>query len=53
VAITDKNGNSLGLTYSGAHLTAIEDTAGRSVTLDYDPSGRILLITDPIGRTVQ
>ena len=52
-AITDKNGNTLALAYSGANLTGITDTAGRLITLDYDPSGRITQITDPIGRTVQ
>ena len=53
VAITDKNGNSLTLTYTGADLTEITDTAGRVITLAYDGSGRLVLITDPIGRTVQ
>lgn len=53
VAITDKNGNRIALTYTGANLTGITDTAGRLITLDYDGSGRITLITDPLGRTVQ
>ena len=52
-AIVDKNGNRLTLVYAGAYLTEIQDTAGRSIRLDYDANGRITLITDPIGRTVQ
>ena len=51
-AVTDKNANTVSLTYSGANLTQITDSAGRVSVLDYDPSGRITQITDPIGRTV-
>ena len=51
-AITDKNGNRLSLTYSGADLTELIDTAGRTILLSHDTAGRITTITDPIGRTV-
>ena len=51
-AITDKNGNRLSLTYTGADLTELIETAGRTILLSYDTAGRITTITDPIGRTV-
>lgn len=51
--ITDKNNNSLSLTYTGEDLTAITDAAGRTTTLTYDAQHRIVQITDPAGRTVR
>ena len=52
-SIVDKNGNSVSLTYTGANLTQVTDTAGRVITFTYDANNRITLITDPILRTIQ
>jgi len=49
-ALVDRNGNTTSLSYSGQKLTQITDPVGRSVTLDYDASNRIIRATDPIGR---
>lgn len=50
-SITDKNGNSISLTYSfSGNLTQVTDTVGRVLTLTYDKSNRISTIVDPIGR---
>ena len=52
-SIVDKNGNTISLTYTASKLTQITDTAGRVLTLGYDPSNRLTQITDPISRTIQ
>lgn len=52
-SITDKNGNTITLTYTGGNLNGITDTAGRSISFTYDASNRITKITDPLARTVQ
>jgi len=52
-SITDKNGNTISLTYTGANLTRITDTVGRQINLTYDAANRIIRITDPINRTIQ
>ena len=49
--ITDPNGNTTSLTYSGGKLTTVTGPAGRQVTFTY--SGNLLTqISDPLGRTV-
>jgi RHS repeat-associated protein len=54
--ITDRNGNSITLKRDNANsiaqITQIVDPVGRSATLSYDASNRIVSIVDPIGRTV-
>jgi RHS repeat-associated protein len=50
-ALVDRNENTTTLTYTGQNLTQITDPVGRSVTLDYDSSNRIIRATDPSGRT--
>jgi RHS repeat-associated protein len=52
-SIADKNGNTLTFNYTAGSLTSIVDTAGRTVALAYDASGRLTQVTDPIGRTVR
>ncbi|MBK9443999.1 MAG: DUF1566 domain-containing protein [Comamonadaceae bacterium] len=52
-SIADRNGNTIALSYTGALLTRITDTAGRPIDLSYDASGRITQLTDPLGRTVR
>lgn len=51
-SVTDKNSNTIMLTYAGANLVVITDTVGRNNTLTYDANNHITLLTDPIGRTV-
>jgi RHS repeat-associated protein len=52
-SITDKNGNTILLTYTGSNLTRITDPVGRQINLFYDAANRIVRITDPINRSVQ
>ncbi len=49
-AMVDRNGNTTSLSYTGSNLTQITDAVGRSITLNYDSSGRIIRATDPLGR---
>jgi RHS repeat-associated protein len=48
--ITDANGNTTTLSYSGADLTAITDSTGRNLNIT-SSGGRISSIKDPAGRT--
>jgi RHS repeat-associated protein len=50
--ITDRNGNSQVLSYSGGNLATITDTVSRTFTLTYDTNHRITSITDPAKRVV-
>jgi RHS repeat-associated protein len=52
-SITDKNDNTLTLTYTGGNFTRITDTAGRHIDFTYDAGNHITQITDPLGRTAQ
>jgi RHS repeat-associated protein len=52
-SITDKNADTIMLTYSGSNLAAITDTVGRVITFTSDANNRLTKITDPLGRTVQ
>jgi RHS repeat-associated protein len=55
-SITDANGNTITFTRNPnqpLQVTQITDPVGRSLTLEYDNSNRIVSITDPIGRQVQ
>jgi RHS repeat-associated protein len=52
-SISDRNGNTIQLSYTGTNVTAITDTVGRTITLAYDASNRLVTVTDPIGRTLQ
>jgi RHS repeat-associated protein len=47
--ITDRNSNSLAFSYTSNNLTGVTDPSGRTITLQYDPSNRISLISDPMG----
>ena len=49
-SITDLNGNTITLNYTGNNLTSVTDAVGRSLTLAYDASNRIISATDPLGR---
>jgi YD repeat-containing protein len=53
LSIADRNGNTIALTYVGALLTRVTDTAGRHIDFTYDGAGRITTLTDPLSRTVQ
>jgi len=49
-SITDRNGNTVTMTYSGGNLTAITDTYGRPLSLSYDAQNHLSQVTDPLGR---
>ena len=53
LSIVDKNGNAITPHYTGANLTSVTDSAGRTLTFAYDGSGRVTSLTDPLGRSVQ
>jgi YD repeat-containing protein len=53
ISVSDRNGNTIQLSYSNGILTAITDTVGRHLVVSADPSGRITAIVDPAGRSVQ
>ncbi|MFG3053820.1 fibronectin type III domain-containing protein [Kitasatospora sp. NPDC048239] len=51
-AMTDRDGRGLTLGYTGAQLTGVTDSGGRTVGFDRDPSsGQISKLTMPDGRT--
>lgn len=50
ISVSDSNGNTTSLSYSGANLTQITDPVGRTVILAYDSSGRVIKLVDPLGR---
>ncbi len=50
-AMTDRNGNTTTLTYAGENLTQITDPVGRAVTFEYDGSGKVVKVTDPLNRS--
>ena len=52
-ALSDRNGNTIQLTYSDGVLTGIIDTVGRRLAVSTDPLGRITRIVDPAGRSLQ
>ena len=52
VSSTDRNGNAVTLTYTGANPTRITDPVGRTLTLEYNSTGRISRVTDPLDRNV-
>jgi RHS repeat-associated protein len=49
-SITDRNGNTLTLTYTGDNLTLITDSSGRETVLTYDEN-KVISVIDPAGRT--
>ena len=50
--IKDRNNDQITLNYSGANLSHVTDTAGRSFSFAY--SGSLLTtVTDPVGRTLR
>jgi RHS repeat-associated protein len=49
LSATDRNGNTLTLSYSGANLTAIAGAGGRTLTVTTDGQGRITQIQGPTG----
>lgn len=51
-AMLDRNSNQLTMTYTSGQLSLITDSVGRSVTLTYDLSGRLVGLAGPPSRTV-
>lgn len=51
-AITDLNGYTTTLTYSGTLLSTVTDPAGRTLSFTYDTSNRIHTVADGLPRTI-
>ena len=49
-SITDRNGNSISLTYDGDKLTRAQNSAGRWVTFSHNGDGQVIGIDVPEGR---
>jgi RHS repeat-associated protein len=50
---TDRNGNSVSLSYEAGRLTSVTDPGGRKMTLSYNSEGFLERATDPMGHTVK
>jgi RHS repeat-associated protein len=50
--ISDPNGNTLALTYTGGLLTQVLDNFGKSLSIQYNTDNRISSITDPKNQTI-
>ena len=50
-SITNLNGYSLNLAYSGSHLSTVTDPAGRTLTFAYNSNGLVSSVTDPDNQT--
>lgn len=50
IKITDQNGNTLTVTYSGSKIASIADGVGRKVICSYDANGLLSTVTDPSGK---
>ena len=48
--ITDANGNTQRITWSGGKVTKVTDPASRAVTLGYDSSGHLVTVKTPSGQ---
>lgn len=48
--IEDTNGNRITCAYTGELLTSLTHSSGRSLTLAYNPAGRLTSLTDSFGR---
>lgn len=48
-SMTDVNGNTMVLTYSGSNLSSVRDAYNRTLTIGYDTNSRINSITDNSG----
>ena len=53
LTVTDRNRNTLSLTYANEVLEAIRDTVGREITFASNPAGRLETLRDPLGRLVR
>jgi len=50
--ISDLNGNTLALTYTGGLLTQVSDNFGKSLSIQYNIDNRISSITDPKNQSI-
>ncbi len=50
--ISDPNGNTLNMTYTGGFLTQVSDNFGKSLSIQYNGENRISSITDPNNKSV-
>jgi RHS repeat-associated protein len=49
-SITDTNGNSITASYAGDNITRLTHSSGQFLQIDYNAAGRIIKLTDPVGR---
>jgi RHS repeat-associated protein len=50
---SDRDGNSLTMSYTGGRLESISDSVGRKITLAYNSEGLVESAKDPMGHTVK
>ena len=52
LTISDPNGNTLTLTYTGALLTQVSNNFGKALSIQYSSNNHITSITDPNGQSI-
>ena len=50
--ISDPNGNTLSLTYTGGLLTQVSNNFGKTLSIQYNVNNRISSVTDPKGQSI-
>ena len=50
--ISDPNGNTLSLTYTGGLLTQVSNNFGKTLSIQYNGNNRISSVTDPRGQSI-
>jgi len=50
--ISDPNGNTLSLSYTGGLLTQVSDNFGKAITIQYNGNNRISSVTDPKSQSI-
>ncbi len=51
--VEDKNGNSIAAVYANGKLSLLSHSSGQALSIAYSDAGRIISITDSLGRSVQ
>jgi RHS repeat-associated protein len=50
---SDRNGNTLTMTYTSGHLESVSDSSGRKLMFAYNSEGMVESVKDPLGHTVK
>lgn len=50
---TDRDSNSLTMTYSSGKLEKVADAAGRELKFEYNSEGQVSKVTDPLGHVIE